>query len=194
MRDIKLSDTEVLHVIHHVNNLDVVKHLAQKLQDAINNSRTEIPGTKTIGNQLAQRIEEQERELLDAEKDNKYLRESLKQIEQALVLPPGYTAAYLVEKVSIVAKSHDVLDKVEKHLTTSKTLYPDVNTGEQNQGRWQLASELLGIIKGKYVTVTVKSLHEINAETQLAQIRSIMFDSSLGGEVQRLKVLEVLKK
>lgn len=41
MPTIKLSDTEVLQVIHHCNNLDMVKHLADKLKASINNKGKE---------------------------------------------------------------------------------------------------------------------------------------------------------
>lgn len=187
MPTIKLSDTEVLQVIHHINNLDMAKHLAQKLQQAINGSVTEEPkrngyvdiadalgmpyskrpdiysildfikenctkdmrlqrATLTKDNAKAAELLKVMAELLElpenkqydnmpemltlalAEsgrrsnvirdqalqieqdaRDNEYLRASLKQIEEALVLPPGYTAAYLVEQVGIRAKSHDVL-------------------------------------------------------------------------------------
>lgn len=45
MPTIKLSDTETLQVIHHLNNLDMVKHLAEKLKVAINNKGKEgTPG------------------------------------------------------------------------------------------------------------------------------------------------------
>lgn len=46
MPTIKLSDTEVLQVIHHINNLDMAKHLAQKLQQAINAPVPEEPKHK----------------------------------------------------------------------------------------------------------------------------------------------------
>src|SRR6478736_5517231 len=114
MSDIKLTEDEAWALMDAVINCDdtalrnACSSLYRVMYNHYNGAPVE-PDTKTIGEQLARRMEEQERDLIDMEKDNKYLRASLKDIENALVLPPGYTTAYLVEQVGVRAKSHDVL-------------------------------------------------------------------------------------
>lgn len=229
MPAIKLSDTEVLEIIRHLNNLEMTKNLAGKLQQAINNQGKEKAPALSGGHMLdllealrsqlsvsqwdqmpsalanlkqrlanstqahdtlyriasamqlegdltfdgifdevlriyregnagmstvsiaANRIAEMERDLKDSENNNEYLRASLKQIEEALGLSLGYTAAHLVEQVGIRVKSLEILEKVEAFLTDSNSLYPADHTAASHQARWRMASELLCIIKGKSV-------------------------------------------
>ena len=138
-----------------------------------------------------------------------YRLKCLNEIADILDLKPGVrTPAYVVEAVGVLVKmaktpapvpapvpgviiSQDDVAALRRELYIANRKLSDikgiVNSSPRSANSdWARVGEILEQNPNR-------ASHELNAETTLALIRSVMRNPSLGGEVQRQRVLELLK-